>query len=77
MGTLFKDEENTVLADLAKPGDYFVAARGGCGGKGNHYFLSNEVRAPTTYEVGGEGENKLLFTELRIMAHAGLVRALL
>ena len=51
----------------------YIAVRGGAGGKGNHFFLTNETRAPMVYEEGGRGEEKLLYLELRIMAHAGLV----
>ena len=47
------------------------------GGKGNHYFLSNENRAPTTHELGGKGQERELILELRIMADVGLVRTLL
>ncbi len=43
------------------------------GGKGNAFFLSNENRAPTTYEKGGIGEEKTIFVELRVIAHVGLV----
>ena len=70
---MFKDENEKTVADLAKNGDLFVAARGGAGGHGNHFYLTNEDRAPLTYEVGGVGEQRLLFAELRIMAHVGLV----
>ncbi|ESO00135.1 hypothetical protein HELRODRAFT_128902, partial [Helobdella robusta] len=51
----------------------FVAARGGAGGKGNYFFLSNDNRAPTTYEEGGFGEEKVYYAEMRIIAHIGLV----
>ena len=62
-----------MLAELSQESEYFVAARGGAGGKGNHFFLSNENRAPTAYETGGMGEKRKLFVEMRVMAHAGLV----
>ena len=53
-----------------------MAARGGAGGHGNHYFLSNEERAPTVYEEGARGQEQLLFAEMRVIAHVGLVRYL-
>ena len=34
----------------------FLAARGGAGGHGNEFYLSNEVRAPMTAEAGALGE---------------------
>ena len=76
LGTFFKDDNDAVVADLKKDGDLFVAARGGAGGHGNHYFLSNEERAPTVYEDGARGQEQLLFAEMRVIAHVGLVRYL-
>ncbi|XP_006025998.1 mitochondrial ribosome-associated GTPase 2 [Alligator sinensis] len=72
VGTLVK-ENGTVVADLAKHGEEYVAAYGGSGGKGNQFFLSNENRAPTTATPGEPGQRRVLHLELRTMAHAGLV----
>lgn len=65
--------EGNILSSLDKVGDLFVAARGGAGGKGNHFFLSNENRAPLIAEIGATGVSRLLHVELKTMAHAGLV----
>lgn len=73
LGTLIKSENNEMLADLTHPGDMYLAARGGAGGKGNAYFLSNENRAPRTYELGAAGEEAVLIAELNIIANFGLV----
>lgn len=73
VGTVFRDEKGIILADLKKEGEIYVAARGGAGGKGNHFFLSNEDRAPMVFEEGGKPETKRLDLELRIVAHVGLV----
>uniref|UniRef100_A0A914X2Q8 MTG2 GTPase n=1 Tax=Plectus sambesii TaxID=2011161 RepID=A0A914X2Q8_9BILA len=62
-----------VLADLNKSKQIFLAARGGAGGHGNHYYLSNESRAPTKGEWGAAGEEVVYDLEMRLMAHAGLV----
>lgn len=72
MGTLVK-EGNEVLADLSRPGDEFIAAVGGTGGKGNRFFLANDNRAPTTCTPGQPGQERVLFLELKTVAHAGLV----
>ena len=72
MGTLVK-EGNEVLADLSHPGDEFIAAVGGTGGKGNRFFLANDNRAPTTCTPGQPGQERILFLELKTVAHAGLV----
>lgn len=72
MGTLVK-EGNKVVADLSHPGDEYVAALGGAGGKGNRFFLANDNRAPTTCTSGEPGQERELFLELKTMAHAGMV----
>ncbi|XP_019827647.2 mitochondrial ribosome-associated GTPase 2 isoform X1 [Bos indicus] len=72
VGTLVK-EGNEVLADLSRPGDEFIAAVGGTGGKGNRFFLANDNRAPTTCTPGQPGQERVLFLELKTVAHAGLV----
>ena len=61
------------LANLECDGDYYVGGRGGAGGRGNKFFLSNENRAPTVAEKGAKGEYQCLRVELRTMANVGLV----
>jgi len=59
---------------LKHPGDIFLAARGGAAGRGNQHFLTNDNRAPLCAEMGGKGEILEYDVELRVIAHAGLVR---
>ena len=73
LGTLIKDENGQLLYDLKTDGDIYIAAKGGSGGHGNEFYLSNTVRAPTTYEEGGLGEERKLQLELSVIAHVGLV----
>jgi len=73
VGTFFRDLNGEVIADLPNSGDSFLAARGGAGGKGNYFFLTNDNRAPTTYEEGGRGEEKIIYAELRVIADIGMV----
>lgn len=73
MGTVIKSEEGQTLASLDEAEAMFIAARGGSGGKGNYYFLSNENRAPTECEKGALGQERTLCVELKTMAHAGLI----
>ena len=73
VGTFFRDMDGNVIADLQHAGDSFLAARGGCGGRGNYFFLSNDNRAPTSYEEGGRGEDKVVYAELRVIADIGMV----
>uniref|UniRef100_A0A8C5R4Y1 Mitochondrial ribosome associated GTPase 2 n=1 Tax=Leptobrachium leishanense TaxID=445787 RepID=A0A8C5R4Y1_9ANUR len=72
LGTLVK-EDGIVLADLSQPGEEFIAAHGGAGGKGNRFFLSNENRAPMEATPGESGEERSLQLEMKSMAHAGMV----
>lgn len=51
----------------------FVAARGGAGGRGNHFFISDTLQAPKIAEYGAEGEELQYVLEVRSMAHIGLV----
>ncbi len=72
-GTLIKDENNNILADLTEPGQNFIVAHGGRGGRGNAHFANSERRAPKFAEKGDEGEEKFLNLELKLIADVGLV----
>ena len=54
----------------------FVAARGGAGGKGNHFFVTDTEQAPEVCEYGAVGEELEYTLEIRSMAHVGLVMTL-
>lgn len=72
-GTLIKDaEDNKILADLVEPGQNFIAAHGGRGGKGNAHFANSARRAPKFAEKGDPGEEKNLILELKLIADVGL-----
>lgn len=73
IGTLVKEEDGEILCDLNQQDAKYIAARGGAGGHGNHFFLSNENRHPDIAEKGAAGETRKLDLELKIMAHIGLV----
>lgn len=51
----------------------FLAARGGAGGRGNHFFASDLQPTPKVAEVGAKGEKFVYSIELTSMAHFGLV----
>ena len=72
-GTIVRDRDGTVLADLTGHGDRWRAAEGGRGGRGNSRFLSNRRRAPSFAEQGEVGEERWLNLELRLMADVALV----
>jgi GTP-binding protein len=72
-GTVVRDRDGTVLADLIRAGDRYLAAEGGRGGRGNARFLSNRRRAPAFAEQGEEGEERWLRLELKLLADVALV----
>lgn len=73
IGTIIKNKDGKVIGDLYAEEVMFVAARGGAGGKGNHFFISDTEQSPEICEYGAEGEELEYTVELRSMAHVGLV----
>jgi GTPase len=72
VGTLVYDKDG-LLADLSEPGQEFVAARGGSGGRGNASFTTSTRRAPAFREKGLPGEEREVRLELRVLSDVGLV----
>ncbi|EGI61218.1 GTP-binding protein 5 [Acromyrmex echinatior] len=73
IGTIVRDVEGKILADLSKEGMMFIAARGGAGGHGNAFFKSDTQQTPEICEYGAIGENLQYVLEIRSMAHIGLI----
>jgi len=73
-GTQILDEDNeTLFADLTKPGDRARLAKGGNGGFGNAHFKSSTNRAPRNANPGEMGIEATLWLRLKLIADAGLV----
>jgi GTP-binding protein len=74
VGTVVYDAETSeLLHDFTTPGDRFIVARGGRGGKGNARFATSTHQTPTEHEAGKPGEEKRLRLELKLLADVGLV----
>jgi GTP-binding protein len=73
-GTVVRDRDRGhVLRDLTEPGQHVTVAKGGRGGKGNKAFASATNQAPRECEPGGDGEERWLVLELKVIADVGLV----
>jgi GTPase len=73
-GTLVSDAETgQILKDLTKPGDAFIAAKGGRGGQGNRRFKSSTNRSPRFSQPGEPGESLTLKLDLKLLADVGII----
>jgi GTP-binding protein len=72
LGTQVYDEVG-LLADLSGPGESFVAARGGEGGRGSASFTTSTRQAPAFREKGLPGEQREIRLELKVLSDVGLV----
>lgn len=74
VGCVVQDAETgEKLFDFDRPGQMFLVARGGRGGRGNARFATSTHRAPREHESGGEGEFRRLRLILKLLADVGLV----
>tara|TARA_R110002049_G_scaffold4601_5_gene32762 strand:- start:1062248 stop:1063414 length:1167 start_codon:yes stop_codon:yes gene_type:complete len=71
--TVIDAEDGYVIKDLIHPGDEFVVARGGRGGRGNAFFKNSTNRAPRESTPGELGETRRVIMELKSIADVGLV----
>jgi GTPase len=72
-GTVVKDADGEVLADLIGNGTQFVAAAGGRAGLGNAALASPRRRAPGFALKGEPGEQRDIVLELKTVADVGLI----
>jgi GTP-binding protein len=73
VGTLVRDADGELLADLDRPGARFLAAKGGRGGRGNAALSGPGRRIASFHEKGEPGRQRRLVLELRSLADAALV----
>ncbi|WP_395111043.1 GTPase ObgE [Actinomadura sp. SCN-SB] len=72
-GTVVKDADGNVLADLVGEGTRFVVARGGKGGLGNAALATAKRKAPGFALLGEPGEARDVVLELKSVADVALV----
>jgi GTP-binding protein len=70
---IFEEDRETLIADLTKPGERALLARGGNGGFGNAHFKTSTNRAPRHANPGQPGEERWVWLRLKLIADAGLV----
>ncbi|ARD41518.1 GTPase ObgE [Actinomyces gaoshouyii] len=72
-GTVVKDDEGRVLADLVGADARVVVAQGGTGGRGNFSLASSKRRAPGFHLLGEPGQVRDITLELKTIADVALV----
>ena len=66
-------DTDEVIGDLTAHGQRLLVAKGGQGGLGNMHFKSSINRSPRRATPGGEGEQRTLRLELKLLADVGLL----
>ena len=72
-GTVIKDRDGNVLADLVGMGNEYIAAAGGQGGLGNAALSSQKRKAPGFALMGVDGTENDVVLELKSIADIALV----
>jgi GTP-binding protein len=71
--SLWNYETGELVHDFSLPGEKFVIAKGGRGGRGNQHFATPVHQAPRESEPGRLGEERTYRLELKLLADVGLV----
>ncbi len=70
---VFEEDNKTLIYDFKKNGEKFVAANGGKGGLGNTRFKSSTNRAPRKFTKGIDGEEFIIWLQLKTIADIGII----
>ncbi len=67
------EDGQTLIVDMVKPGQTYLLAKGGDGGRGNAKFKTSTNQAPRYAEPGWPGEEMWVWLRLKLIADVGLV----
>lgn len=70
---IWSDDDTVLIADLTEDQEQIVLARGGHGGLGNARFKTSTNRTPRHFTPGGDGDERSVWLQLKILADAGLI----
>jgi GTP-binding protein len=74
VGTMVKEASSgRLLHDFLQPGEIYLAAKGGRGGRGNASFATSTHQVPREFEKGKSGQEIEVVLELKLIADVGLV----
>ena len=72
-GTIVRDQDGEVVADLIDSDGTLVLLKGGRGGRGNARFATSRMQAPRRADRGEAGTEMTVRLELQLLADVGLV----
>ena len=70
---ILAEDQETLIADMIEPGQKFMIAKGGDGGRGNAQFKSATNQAPRYAEPGWPGQEMWVWLRLKVIADVGLI----
>ena len=70
---VFEEDNKTLLYDFKKEAEKFIVANGGKGGLGNTRFKSSTNRSPRKFTKGANGEEYIIWLQLKTIADVGIV----
>ena len=70
---ILADDQETLIVDMIEPGQKFLIAKGGDGGRGNAQFKSSTNQAPRYAEPGWPGQEMWVWLRLKVIADVGLL----
>lgn len=70
---ILAEDGETLIVDMVEPGQKFLIAKGGDGGRGNMQFKGSVNQAPRYAEPGWPGEEMWVWLRLKVIADIGLI----